>query len=1064
MDVAYAVRDLDVSAELQVPTSAPGAPAAGDIWESSGALKHGASSKTVADLETEQTFTQAQTVTAPATLNKVALTLKGHATAATNVLEVFDSAGSPALQSRFDSTGEFNTNLNLKFKSGTSFTGTLDHGITADRTFTFPDASATLATTATPGTSGSDLNWSATGVLNLPDAGTGARGAVTTGAQSFAGAKTFAGGVIIPDNTTFIQDNSDATKQLQFQASGIATGTTRTLTAPNLSGTIALTDQAQTISGANTFTGDVLVKDLNNVRFADQFAGANAGAKIAAAIADLPATGGTVDARAFEGAQTFTSTLTIDKPVKLLLGCATFNMTGGATELVKITCAGVEIEGMGWDSILEVGAAVAGTVDAIRVAPTGLAQGLYLHDFRIKAESGTPGRYGINFDNTTQYIQYVKVERLRIDTLGSYAIALVNPTPLADGALATSTIENCIISGGVNLDSAGDSLRILNNTITGPREILIKCVTGASDQGAHGFLLEGNNITSTGNIRVINGTSGQIIRNNIEAVAATTSANSALIDIDGTALSRVTAFTIQGNYLGANSAYIADTIRVNYADATMIRENMSVGGSGVVYRITANAVNTQIHDDRSEPYGQLPSSIISDAGVKTTIHHINPGTNGFETVLNDLSIGCYNRTTAGTTDSKKLYLTGSSHDGSAHVPEFAIFQDVTTNAGGGNLIFQRRLDAGAFDTLLSLSHNATDSLLTLGSATTANIVASSGTVLNHVRAVAGAAAQIGSSTAHRTDIIANNVIGASIGTGQTVSLGGLVGGTAQLSLTSTGKIGWDDGAGTIDTTLERTAADQINIGDGSATNTAYGATAGTVVGKLLSDSGGAVRLGATSNHRTDIVANNVIGASISTSQKMSLGGLTGGSEQLSLTSAGKIGWDDGAATIDTNLYRSAANTLKTDDAFVVASTLAVTGATTLSSTISYRDLTEVVNAVNTITAAESGSVFFLDSGVEFDSVLPAPAAGLHFTFIIKGAPSGASYTITTNGAANIIKGQVYTVDVNSATDPDFETTGVDVITFVDSKAVAGDRVELFCDGTNWYAYGFCSLFDAITFS
>lgn len=43
------------------------------------------------------------------------------------------------------------------------------------------------------------------------------------------------------DANTTIQDNADPTKQLQFQLSGITTATTRTLTIPNASGTIALT-------------------------------------------------------------------------------------------------------------------------------------------------------------------------------------------------------------------------------------------------------------------------------------------------------------------------------------------------------------------------------------------------------------------------------------------------------------------------------------------------------------------------------------------------------------------------------------------------------------------------------------------------------------------------------------------------------------------------------------------------------------------------------------------------------------------------------------------------------
>ena len=126
------------------------------------------------------------------------------------------------------------------------------------------------------------------------------------------------------------------------------------------------------------------------------------------------------------------------------------------------------------------------------------------------------------------------------------------------------------------------------------------------------------------------------------------------------------------------------------------------------------------------------------------------------------------------------------------------------------------------------------------------------------------------------------------------------------------------------------------------------------------------------------------------------------------------------------------------------------------------DATEVVAATNVITAAETGSTFFLNSATEFVSTLPAPAAGLRYTFVVTAAPAAASYTVVTTSSANIIKGQVYTVDVNSATDPDFEVSGGDTITFADGVAVAGDRVDVICDGTNWFAYGFCSVFNAIT--
>lgn len=122
---------------------------------------------------------------------------------------------------------------------------------------------------------------------------------------------------------------------------------------------------------------------------------------------------------------------------------------------------------------------------------------------------------------------------------------------------------------------------------------------------------------------------------------------------------------------------------------------------------------------------------------------------------------------------------------------------------------------------------------------------------------------------------------------------------------------------------------------------------------------------------------------------------------------------------------------------------------------------EVVAATNAIAAAESGSTFFLNSATEFVSTLPPPALGLRFTFVVAAAPSGASYTIVTDSSANIILGHVLTSQDAGGT-ADSETSGGDTISFVDGKAVVGDRVDLECDGTNWFARCSSKVFDAIT--
>lgn len=122
---------------------------------------------------------------------------------------------------------------------------------------------------------------------------------------------------------------------------------------------------------------------------------------------------------------------------------------------------------------------------------------------------------------------------------------------------------------------------------------------------------------------------------------------------------------------------------------------------------------------------------------------------------------------------------------------------------------------------------------------------------------------------------------------------------------------------------------------------------------------------------------------------------------------------------------------------------------------------EVVTAANVIAAAENGRTYYLNSATEFASTLPAPALGLKFKFIVKAAPSGADYTITTTSSANIIYGAISSSDLNAANDAAI-ATGNDTISFVSAKAIVGDWVEFESDGTNWYVSGNCSVFDAIT--
>lgn len=252
----------------------------------------------------------------------------------------------------------------------------------------------------------------------------------------------------------------------------------------------------------------------------------------------------------------------------------------------------------------------------------------------------------------------------------------------------------------------------------------------------------------------------------------------------------------------------------------------------------------------------------------------------------------------------------------------------------------------------------------------------------------------------------------------------------------------------LDITYSSGASDGNAISLAMGTNVAGMAIDISSAATGTSNEGSALNIAHTGNlgAGADVVRIHSTGSPSSTSNLLSIEQDTG---------AGSAG----AYAVYINATGTNVEALKVDAGGVVFDeTLSVAGATTLS-TVLYKDLTEVVTATNVITAAETGSVFFLNSGTEFVSTLPAPAAGLHFTFIVTAAPSGASYTITTNGSNNIIVGSVHSSTGGNA---DSETSGADTVTFADGASVVGDLAEFWCDGTNWFVKAFCDADAGIT--
>jgi len=144
------------------------------------------------------------------------------------------------------------------------------------------------------------------------------------------------------------------------------------------------------------------------------------------------------------------------------------------------------------------------------------------------------------------------------------------------------------------------------------------------------------------------------------------------------------------------------------------------------------------------------------------------------------------------------------------------------------------------------------------------------------------------------------------------------------------------------------------------------------------------------------------------------------------------------------------NYTSTNNAFTgavsMASTLSVTGATTLSGEVTMKEGSQVLAPTNiysttTLTAALSGTTYYLSaSGTTI--TLPAVAEGLNFRFAINGAADSGNFIIDSSEGDNING----TLSVNNA---DVACSGEDQINFVTDGETIGDYVELRSDGTQW---------------
>ena len=113
--------------------------------------------------------------------------------------------------------------------------------------------------------------------------------------------------------------------------------------------------------------------------------------------------------------------------------------------------------------------------------------------------------------------------------------------------------------------------------------------------------------------------------------------------------------------------------------------------------------------------------------------------------------------------------------------------------------------------------------------------------------------------------------------------------------------------------------------------------------------------------------------------------------------------------------------------------------------------TETVSADKTISAAETGEVYFVDisaSGAEITITLPEAKAGAYFLFILSADADSAGQCIIDAGSNANIKGNTFVQAAGTAGDVKAHYDN-QKIGFGDA-AKLGDRIGLISDGSNWF--------------
>lgn len=296
-------------------------------------------------------------------------------------------------------------------------------------------------------------------------------------------------------------------------------------------------------------------------------------------------------------------------------------------------------------SVILVAYTVPNTVDVLHLTnPNGSEgfKGFRWEGFSVQAQAhptlptSYPARYGVNIDSLDGAIAYGVFDQVWIGRFGSYSwktTAPVPPAPFVGHEIYLMEWHNCVVSGGVDFYQIGDSIRWIGGVVTGVRGFVLE--QGHNLLGtvrAHGFLMDGTNVTCLNGITVLSGDGAQFVALDMEAaLGISTQTNRAMIDLAGLPGIPLTNVTVRDSFLGAGATTLGApnvdiAIRIGNAIKTHLGPNMVGSGAppSLMYHNTDEAISTRFAWDWNVS-DVLLETCLKDEGTGTVHDWIAPG-------------------------------------------------------------------------------------------------------------------------------------------------------------------------------------------------------------------------------------------------------------------------------------------------------------------------------------------------------------------------------------------------------------------------------------------------------